>query len=191
MQFPDEQRLIARAQNGDQGAYALMVERYKDYVFTIAVRITNNREEAEEAAQDAFVNAWRALPKFHGEAKFSTWLYRIAYNSAISMVRKKQHHFADIDTAQIPEGNITDMRHGLSELSRLQRKEFIRQALDQLSGDDAGLLQMYYFDELSISEIEAVTGWSTSNIKVKLHRTRKALYKVLQSLLKDELEEIR
>src|SRR5690349_1965238 len=100
--------IIDRILAGEQQLYATLVERHKRFAFTIALRILENRPEAEEAAQDAFIKAFHHLAGFNRQAKFSTWLYRIAFNTAVSYKRKRRHKFQSIDTImeyrQEPEG---------------------------------------------------------------------------------------
>jgi RNA polymerase sigma-70 factor (ECF subfamily) len=86
---------------GDSSAYAAIVDKHKEMVFTIAVKIVRNQQDAEEVAQDVFVKAFHALATFKGDAKFSTWLYRIAYNTAISATRRKKPDFTVIDDKMI------------------------------------------------------------------------------------------
>src|ERR1044071_10031245 len=82
--------IIGKVLSGDQQAYALLVERYKNYVFTLALRFTKSREDAEEVSQDIFIKAYRALSDFRGASKFSTWLYTIVNNTCITFLRKKK-----------------------------------------------------------------------------------------------------
>ncbi len=190
MQVPNEAYHIERVLKGDTNAYALLVEYYKDLVFTICFRITKNAEDAEECAQDTFLKAFKSLESFRQEAKFSTWLFRIAYNSAISKQRKLKHEFQSTDERQVQNVSFDDTESGLNQLGLDQRKHYIQAALAQLSAEDANLVTLYYYNELSLAEIHEVTGIEVSNIKVKLHRARKKLQDILQHLLKDELEEI-
>ena len=81
--------LVNRILRGETPAYRELVNRHKDYAFTIAYRILNNREDAEEAAQDAFVRAFNALPNFNRESKFTTWFYRVIINAALTIQQKK------------------------------------------------------------------------------------------------------
>lgn len=190
MQVPNEAYHIERVLKGDTNAFALLVEYYKDLVFTICMRITKNAEDAEECAQDTFLKAFRSLESFRQEAKFSTWIFRIAYNTAISKGRKLKLDTVDSDDRQAQNISFSDTESGLSKLGGEERKFFIQKAISQLSGEDANLVHLYYYQEMSIAEIHEVTGIDSTNIKVKLHRARKKLQDSLQRLLKDELEEI-
>ena len=92
---------IQRILNGEKEVFGLLVNTYSQQVFQLIVRIVRNQEDAEELAQDCFMKAFRTLDKFKGECQFSTWLYRIAYNTAISAVRKKKQEFLYIDEKTI------------------------------------------------------------------------------------------
>lgn len=190
MQVPNEAYHLERVLKGDTQAYAILVEYYKNLVFTICKRITQNDEDAEECAQDTFVKAFRSIENFRQEAKFSTWLFRIAYNTAISKQRRQKHEFQSVDDRQVLNVSFDDTESGYRSLGNEQRKHYLKLALAALPGDEANLVSLYYYNELSIAEIQEITGMEISNIKVKLHRARKKLQDTLQRLLKDELEEI-
>lgn len=190
MQVPNEEYHIERVLKGDTNAYALLVEYYKDLIFTICFRITKNAEDAEECAQDTFLKAFRNLQSFRQEAKFSTWIFRIAYNTAISKTRKVKVDHASTDERAVLNLSFEDTESGLSNLGGDERKLYIQKALAELSAEDANLIQLYYYNELSLAEIHEVTGIEVSNIKVKLHRARKKMQDILQRMLKNELEEI-
>jgi RNA polymerase sigma factor (sigma-70 family) len=190
MQVPNEAYHIERVLKGETQAYAILVEYYKDLVFTICKRITQNDEDAEECAQDTFLKAFKSLETFRQEAKFSTWLFRIAYNTAISKQRRQKHEHQSTDDRQVLNLSFDDTESGYRSLGNAQRTHYLKLAIAALSGEEANLVSLYYYNELSIAEIQEVTGIEVNNIKVKLHRARKKLQESLQRLLKDELEEI-
>ena len=92
--------IINRVLKGDQSAFALLVETYKNYVFTLVLRFTENREDAEEIAQDVFVKAYRSLADFRGDSKFSTWLFTITRTTCLSFLRKKKLDIRSLDNEQ-------------------------------------------------------------------------------------------
>ena len=190
MQVPNEAYHIERVLKGQTQAYAILVESYKDLVFTICKRITLTDEDAEECAQDTFLKAFKNLETFRQEAKFSTWLFRIAYNTAISKQRRQKHEHQSTDEKQVLNLSFDDTESGYRQLGAAQRSEYISMAIATLPPEEANLVTLYYYNELSIAEIHEVTGIEQSNIKVKLHRARKKLHDSLQRLRKDELEEI-
>jgi RNA polymerase sigma factor (sigma-70 family) len=174
--------LIDRILRGDPIAYRSLVERHKDYAFTIAYRILNSREDAEEAAQDAFVKAFNALAGFNREAKFTTWFYRIVVNAALNIQQKKKIKTEDIDTAH-------QLRGGIESHQNVKRKEqryYIELAMKQLQPDDVTMITLFYLREQSLEEIAAIVGIEINTIKVKLHRARKRLADVMQDLLQGE-----
>ena len=186
----NEDFYIQQVIKGDTSAFAEIVRHYKDLVFTICFRILKNAEDAEEIAQDTFLKVFKKLPTFRSEAKFSTWLFRIAYNGALSQQRKKKYDHVSTDSEFVQEISFTDTGSGFQQIKSDQRKVFLSKAMQTLPSEEASIVQFFYYNELSIKEIASVTGMEPSNIKVKLHRARKRLHKALQHLLKDELEEI-
>lgn len=174
--------LITRTMAGDQQAFAVLVERYQHMVYGLALRILRTPQDAEEAAQDSFVKAYRHLPSYAGNSKFSTWLYSIAYRTALSKLRNRPAATADVlDHHQVLAiGSVTDV------LEADERKRGLAMAMDALPPEDAALIGLYHLQELSVEEIVTVTGLSASNVKVKLHRTRKRLLELLDPELRPQ-----
>ncbi|MEM9142366.1 MAG: RNA polymerase sigma factor [Bacteroidota bacterium] len=172
---------------GETHAFSPLVERYKHMVFTLALRVVKNTEEAEEVAQDSFVKAYRGLSKFKGDSKFSTWLYRIAYYSALDAVKKIK---------RIPETELVDgylghapqvVQNTLEDMVNEERSFRIRRAMQKLPSDYASLLTLHYFEELSLKEISEIMGSSPDTLKVKLFRARKRLGGILETQQKEKL----
>jgi RNA polymerase sigma factor (sigma-70 family) len=178
----DEQLAIHHARLGDQRAFAWLIGRYKHMVYTVCHRVLRHREDAEEAAQDSFVKAYRNLGAYLGEARFSTWLYSIAYRTALSKLRGRKEGTLELDAlngdalepVQMPEGYRSD------------RKALVEWALAQLPPEDAAVMTFFYLQELGVDEIVTITGLGESNVKVKLHRGRKKMLAILQDHLKEE-----
>jgi len=180
---------IQRVRAGNVEAYSRLVERYRDMVYTICIRMLGNEMDAEEAAQDAFVKAFRALNDFHEKSKFSTWLYRITYNQCISVIRRKVKLIDLVD--DVPDTGAEDTAlNGLDSLSKEERSKYLQIAVDSLPETDAVVITLFYYEELSLEEIAGITGLSSNNIRIKLHRSRKKLYQELQKLLKSEVSSI-
>ena len=161
-----------------------MVNRYKNMVFTIVKRILKSHEDAEEVAQDVFIKAYQSLNKFKKEAKFSTWLYRIAFNTAVSKTRKKKFEVSAIDDNMVENYTHDDLVEELDEFVYEDRKKYFENALKKIPQEDALLLTMFYMEEQTIEEISTVTGLSASNVKVKLHRIRKKIYETIDEMIK-------
>lgn len=177
----DENSLIDRIIAGEQQLYAELINRYKGYAFTIALKILQNRPEAEEAAQDAFIKAFQNLAKFNREAKFSTWLYRIAFNTAISYKRKSKNIFQSIDNVQIGQ-----RQEGEGNVEHDDKKRFIEQALSRLNDADRLAVNLFYLQEFSLEEIADITGMQANTVKVRVHRARQRLAEELKSILQKE-----
>ena len=181
---------IERVLRGNVNAFSYLVDRHKGLVYTIALRMLKNAEDAEELSQDTFVKAFKSLNEFKFESKFSTWLYRITYNGAISRLRKKRLEVSDIDDAVLPLNEVVSTYDGMSALTQEEQKKYIHEAIRNLKYDDAFIISMYYLEEYSIDEISKMTDLSNSNVKVKLHRARKRFYDELKMILKEEVKTI-
>jgi len=181
---------IERVLRGDINAFSYLVDNHKGMVYTIALRMLKNVEDAEELAQDTFVKAFKSLEKFKFESKFSTWLYRITYNGAISKLRKKQIEMHDVEDAVLHENEVVSTYNAINEIKKSEQKKYINEAIDNLKEDDAFIITLYYLQENTIDEICEITQLSLSNVKVKLHRARKRFYDELKAILKDEVKAI-
>ncbi len=190
MDKTSDQYYIDKILLGDTNAYTYLINKYKNMAFTIAIKIVKNTEDAEEVAQDSFLKAYEKLASFKGDSKFSTWLYTIVYRNSISKIRKKKIITTDIDN-YIIENHSTDFDFPQIEaIKKGEQKKYVTEAINNLPETDAFLITLYYMNESSVEEIEQITGFSKSNIKVKLFRARKKLYNELSLLLKNELKAI-
>ena len=181
----DVATLIPHILAGNGQAYAEVVKHYQHMVYTVCHRVLRNNEDAEEATQDAFVKAYQHLAGFSGSAKFSTWLYSIAYRTAISQLRKRRNDTASVDElAHHPPAERDD------RTERLELRHYLERALAALPEEDAALLSFFHLEEMSVEEIVTVTGLGASNVKVKLHRGRKKLLEALDHELGPEAREL-
>ncbi|GJM28459.1 MAG: DNA-directed RNA polymerase sigma-70 factor [Cyclobacteriaceae bacterium] len=179
--------LIDQVRSGSTRAYQTLVERHQDYVYTISYRIMGNREDAEEVSQDVFVKAYNGLKNFQGHAKFTSWIYRIAMNTAISYRRKKKIPLETIeDYKQFDQGEISNM----VDYQRLEQRKFLQIALNSMLPDDVSVLTLFYFKELSLEEMSEITGIGVNTLKVKLFRARKRLSTALNRILKNEVNSL-
>lgn len=163
--------LISRVLNDDHEAMARLVDRYKDGVFGLCLRLVKNKESAEELTQDVFVKMYKALANFKTESKFSTWLYRIAYNHCMSHFRTQKSATSSLQDS----AHLTTINEGAERLDLEDQRRLIKQLLHQLPQDERVILQLFYLEEQSIKEICAITGFGLSNVKVKLHRAKNKL----------------
>jgi RNA polymerase sigma-70 factor (ECF subfamily) len=179
--------IITAVLQGDTDQYNELVVRHKDYAFSIALKIVNNSMDAEEIAHDAFVKAFKSLKKFNQKAKFTTWLYRIVFNTAVSHTRKNQLAVDDID--EISAQPASSLSSSDPVMSR-EREHFIGEAMKKLLPLDATLLTLFYLKQLNLEEIGEVVGVKADAVKVKLFRARKRLGKELELMLAGEVQEI-
>jgi RNA polymerase sigma-70 factor, ECF subfamily len=184
----DDSAVIQLVLRGQQSAYAILVERYQDYVFTLIMRHVNNRELAEELAQDVFVKAYKYLSDFKGNSKFSTWLYTIVNTTCLSHHRKKKDN-----TVLLEEEKIVCLSDNSFEEDpsagheRKAQKMIIETALTHIPVADAQMLTLFYLAEQSVEEIGAISGLTASNVKVRLFRARQKLKEILENKFSREL----
>jgi RNA polymerase sigma-70 factor (ECF subfamily) len=178
--------LIRQAQAGRQSAFAMLVKRYEQYAFTLAFRFVKNREDATEIAQDSFLRAFRYLPDFRGDAKFSTWLYKIIYSTSLNFLRKQSPDIRSLDDENKPvklrDEGIPDVS---AQMERDDRNIALHRAIAQLSADDAGIITLFYLYEHSLEEVCQIMELSMTNAKTKLCRARQRLKVILADKFSD------
>ncbi|MEO8712305.1 MAG: RNA polymerase sigma factor [Parafilimonas sp.] len=183
----DDKHYIDLVIKGDTASFALLVEKYKDIVFTLALKMIKSREEAEEVCQDAFIKVYKSLGRFKGESKFSTWLYKVAYNTCLDYMKKnnKDQHVVAID--DYTDDQVASLNNTLDSLEEKERKQMIQDCLLSLPGEDSFLLTLYYFEEQSVKEISKIIGITANHVKIKLYRSRKKLTAILREHLEPEI----
>ena len=183
--------LIEQTLAGNQAAYADLIKRHQRFVFTLALRFSKNREDAEEIAQDCFVKAYRSLANFQRQSKFSTWLYSIVYTTAMTFLRKRR-----IDTDSIDDENTyiqlenSSSGFDVNSAENKSRSYYLNQAIAQLLPDDAAIITLFYMGEQSLDEIGQTLGIEPNTVKVKLFRARQRLKEKLERSLKHEVKEL-
>jgi len=173
---------IAKIQDGETACFAVLLERYSRSVFSLIVRIVGNREDAEELTQDVFLKVFRSISSFQGNSLFSTWLYRIAYNTAISASRKKKYEWIAIEESVIEHVSETEMNNDIELFDKEEQLCRLEKAVAQLSPDERALVSLFYMHEKQVDEIVSITGLSASNVKTKLHRVRKKLFVLMKEI---------
>ena len=165
--------LLSRARSSDSEAFGELVEHYRDSVYRLAYRMCGNAHDADEAAQEAFVAAWRALPNFRGEAKFATWLYRLTTNAAIDLMRReKRHSAADIDALpEMPDESDSPQQ----QVERTEQQEAVQQALSSLREEYREVLLLRYMQEMDYAEIAAALHLPEGTVKSRINRAKSAL----------------
>lgn len=187
MSQKEDQHYIDAINSGDTRAFSVLVDRYKHMVFTLAAKILKSHEEAEEVAQDVFVKAYTALRTFKGDSKFSTWLYKIAYYRSLDELKKQKRRLNTSSIDSDTEFHLSSMHNALDTLEAAERKLAIKSAIDELPHDDAVVITLHYFEELSLKEIADIMNIEANTVKVRLFRSRKRLAGLLATKLEPEI----
>jgi len=190
MKFREDPYYIRMILSGNTAAYHGLVEKHQDLVYTIVHRIISSAEEAEEVAQDVFVKAYNKLSDYKGEAKFSTWLYRIAYNTAVSHTRKKKIEFLAMDEEVIVNHSEEDVQQEVMGLSTEEQNKLIKKALAILPRTDSLMITLFYYHGKDIEEISEIVGLTQSTVKVKLFRIRKRLFKEMNEIIDSNINTV-
>ncbi len=180
----DTSELVSQARDGDRAAFTELVRLHQHEVFTLALRLVGDRELAADVAQEALVRAWRALPKFRGEAKFSTWLHRITVNTAWSTQRRwRRHRIEPLEDAvdSVPAAGVGPEEAGVG----VDMRSRLVGALGELSGPVRSVVVLKDVYDWSHPEIADHLGISVTAAKVRLHRGRKRLRELLDGELRD------
>jgi RNA polymerase sigma factor (sigma-70 family) len=180
MEYIGDKTYIEQVLAGNGNAYSHIVDRHKDKAFNLAYRICGNFEEAEEILQDSFLKAFRSLRSFKMKSSFSTWLYRIVYNTSISHVRTRKTKVLSLEDFPADIIDFADNDTSSEEAEKEYRNALINFALQKITEEERALITLFYYDEMSPEEIEDVTGISRSNLKVKLFRARRKMYGILE-----------
>mgnify|MGYP003294577716 CR=1 FL=1 len=177
----NEKNLIDRTIHGDDDAFAQLMERYASGVYVLIVRITRNEEDAEELTQDVLLRVFENLPYFNFKSSFSTWLYRIAYNCAISFARRKRQPLYPIEENRLRLVGDDDLERMEAASENEQQIEALTRAINRLDAEERALITLFYYEQRPIAECAEIMSQSQSNIKVRLHRIRKKLYILIQN----------
>ncbi len=182
----NDQVYINKILDGDTNAFTVLVDRYKDLVYTLSMRMMKNREEAEEVAQDTFIKTYSSLNKFKGDSKFSTWIYRVAYNTCLDRLKKNKRQQYTLAIDEYTEHQVKTLDNALDQIEAKEKQQAIQNCLELLPSEDSFLLTLYYFEELSLDEISKIVGLKANNVKVKIFRSRKKLATILREKLDNE-----
>ncbi len=175
----NENQRVLQVLSGNTSAFAYFVETYQDMAITIAYRICGNMQDAEDVVQESYVKAYRNLLSFRSDSKFSTWLYRIVYNTAITLTKTQMwrgsKETAIEDASQLADNALE------TALDEIERKEIVAEVMQKMPKGDALLLTLYYLEENPVKEIAKITGLNEPNVKVKLFRARKLFKEMVVS----------
>jgi RNA polymerase sigma-70 factor (ECF subfamily) len=183
----NDQHYINLIIEGNTNAFSALVDRYKDLVFTLSFKMLQNREEAEEAAQDTFIKIYKSLNRFKGDCKFSTWIYKITYNNCLDRLKKQKRNRPVVPINEFTEHDVRSLMNVIDTIEETERKQMIQNCLDLLPPEESFLLTLYYFNESSLREISEVLGINENNAKIKLFRSRKKLAGILKIKLEPEI----
>ena len=181
MESFSDYEIIRKVLGGNTRSFADLVERHQDKALTLAMRMLRNREEAEEAVQDAFVRAFNALARFEKRSKFSTWLYRILFNVCSTILSKRGEWVQSISSDknegewenEVPD--YSDIPDSIVEGEELRQN--VLHAMSELPALYSGIATMFYLDDLSYEEIVTITGFPLGTVKARLFRARAMLRK--------------
>ena len=178
-----EQELLTKAAKGSREAFGELVRRYEKKVLTLSNRLCGNPDDGADAAQEAFVSAWQGLPRFRGDANFSTWLYRLTSNACMDLLRRRQrrdaHAGASLNDEEAPL-DIPDAAPTPQELvERRELRQEVRDALQTLSPEHRQILILREIHQLSYEEIGQALSLDAGTVKSRIHRARESLRKIL------------
>jgi RNA polymerase sigma factor (sigma-70 family) len=182
-----DQELLASLKRGNDHAFSLLVNKYKDMVFSICLKITEDFHQAEEVAQDTFMKIYQQHSRFEGRSKFSSWLYKIAINTSYNKIKQRK----PLDSLEeFDEQSFLGVESGIGLLAREDRQRCIHLALGQLEKMDALILTLFYLEDQNIEVLAEITELSKVNIKVRLHRGRKKLAAIITQHLGKEIDSL-
>ena len=176
----NENQRVQQVLSGNTSAFAYFVEAYQDMAITIAYRICGNMQDAEDVVQESYVKAFRNLRSFRSDSKFSTWLYRIVYNTAVTLTKTQIWIGSRGAVAADEVPHLADNTPELN-MDENERREIVNDVMQKMPTGDALLLTLYYLEDNPVKEIAKITGLNEPNVKVKLFRARKLFREMVVS----------
>lgn len=185
MRHLEDEELVILSQKGDKQAFGELIERYKGMIFTMINRILGNPSEAEDVAQDVFIRAYKAIPRFRKEAKFSTWLYRICHNLCITLVEKRRKQ-TDFSYRMESDQNSVELAYERKEI-----QEKVRGLISKLPPVYGSAITLRHIQGLSYKEISEILGKPLGTTKSTISRAREQLKKLaLERIGWDVIKEV-
>lgn len=172
---------IRLAQNGEQEAFGRLVERYQRRVFSLVFHVVRRQDEVEDLAQEIFLKAFRAIRSYNFRASFGAWISRIAVNHCYDYLRRQRSSRLSYywqlpdDTQRVLEAMPQRDRGGLSAEEQIAQKDLVQKLLERAPAEDRVVLSLKEIEDLPVEEIGEILNWSTSKVKVRLHRARKRM----------------
>lgn len=172
----EEKDVIESIKTGDTARFGWIVDKYKRQVFTLSYRVTGSAEVADEITQDAFLKIYNKIATWRGDCAFSTWVYRVAYNCAISATRTRK----TVATVRVDDFSRIDAPTEQYDTQKEAQYIALEGAIKKLKTDERAIINLFYYDNKSIQELSFILSMSESNVKTKLHRIRKKLADLMQ-----------
>lgn len=169
----EEKQLIKKVLKGDTASFGYFVSTYQDMALTVAYRICKNRQDAEDIVQESFVRAFHNLHTFRFTSKFSTWFYRIVYNTAISEMQTSFFKTEFTEYEQMNGQTLYSDMDAVASIENVERSEIINEVLDKMPTEESLIITLFYLEENSIKDVAQMLSITESNVKVRLHRGRK------------------
>jgi RNA polymerase sigma factor (sigma-70 family) len=185
--------LVVKAREGNQRAYADLMQRYKDSIYFMVLKMVNNKEDAMDLTVETFAKAFEKLDKYQPEFAFSTWLFRVATNNCIDFIRKKKlnttsiHGLTDDDGDEQPLQIRSDVLNPEESSIKKQQTEELRLLIDGLPSRYRNLITLRYFDELSYEEISEQLDLPLGTVKAQLFRARYLLGNIINRFNRDDI----
>jgi RNA polymerase sigma-70 factor (ECF subfamily) len=174
-QAETDEQLVRKSQQDDERAFGELVSRYESKVYSLALKMVRNPEDAEDVLQDTFLRAYRGIKSFKGNSTFSTWIYRITANSALMRLRKRQLPTVSIDDADEREApiNIADWAPGpVEQMLNQETQAAMTEAIEALPPEFRQVFVLRDIEELSNAEVAEILDLSVAAVKSRLHRAR-------------------
>lgn len=171
--------IIESVKRGNQSDYSILIDRYKNKAFSLLKRMLKNEMDAEEILQDCFLKAFNGLNNFKYESKFSTWFYRIVYNTALTKLSNQKRKIEN-EMTNIEDHFELESKLDFNITEKKDISKFINNMIEKLPEKNASIINMFYLNEMSCEEIAEVMETSVNNVKVTLHRSRNALRDIIE-----------
>ncbi len=180
----EEDELIQQALAGKSHAYGLLVERYQDRLYSAMLHIVGSHDEAEDVVQDSFVQAYIKLNTFQGNSRFFTWLYRIAFNNALSRRRRRRADLSIEQSRESSGGEPEDRQEAPDEpMMRNERVAMVKAAMDKLTDEHRSILVLREMQEMAYEDIAAILEINIGTVRSRLSRARNQLHDILKEMM--------